>query len=345
VYNAGLIEHKKGVIKPGTTGAGAIFNHSKTDGTDLGTLNKYCEGQITLSYENINPDPVDLCFGIIVIQKNTVPDDATDFSFSGGLGAFVLDDDADGTQPNQRTFSSKVPGSYSVTEAAATGFTLTGIACTSTESSGDTTTWDLTSRTATIDLDAYETVTCTFTNEASCSDADGDGYTNATCGGTDCDDADAGINPGATETCNGVDDDCDGQIDEGVKTTFYRDADGDAYGNADVTTQACNAPTGYVADNTDCNDADEAINPGATESCNGVDDDCDGQIDEGVKTTFYRDADSDSYGNADVTTQACTAPTGYVADNTDCKDADEAINPGATESCNGVDDDCDGQIR
>ena len=81
-----------------------------------------------------------------------MPDGPTDFSFSGGLGAFSLDDDADRTLPNERTFSGLAPGSYSVVEAAATGFTLTGITCTSTEA-GDTTTHNLSTRTATIDLD------------------------------------------------------------------------------------------------------------------------------------------------------------------------------------------------
>jgi len=189
-------------------------------------------------------------------------------------------------------------------------------------------------------------------------DADGDGYGDAamsatTCDGapegyvadnTDCNDADAAVNPGATEVCNGIDDNCDGNIDEGVETTFYADADGDGYGDAGSTTSACSAPEGYVTDNTDCNDADAAVNPGATEVCNGIDDNCDGNIDEGVETTFYADADSDGYGDAGSTTSACSAPEGYVTDNTDCNDADAAVNPGATEVCNGVDDNCDGNI-
>jgi len=189
-------------------------------------------------------------------------------------------------------------------------------------------------------------------------DADGDGYGDAamsatTCDGapegyvadnTDCNDADAAVNPGATEVCNGIDDNCDGNIDEGVETTFYADADSDGYGDAGSTTSACSAPEGYVTDNTDCNDADAAVNPGATEVCNGVDDNCDGNIDEGVETTFYADADGDGYGDAGSTTSACSAPEGYVTDNTDCNDADAAVNPGATEVCNGVDDNCDGSI-
>ena len=210
--------------------------------------------------------------------------------------------------------------------------------------------------------------------------------------GKDCNDANGNIYPGATEICNGVDDDCDTQVDEGVKMTYYRDADSDSYGAPGITTQACSAPAGYVADSTDCNDGSAAVHltmtgyvdqdgdtyttggavalctngtlpagyaavqkgtdcndananiyPGATEICNGVDDDCDTQVDEGVNTTYYRDADSDSYGNPGVTTQACSAPAGYVANSTDCNDASAAIHPGATEICgDGIDQDCSG---
>src|SRR6185295_2743344 len=124
-------------------------------------------------------------------------------------------------------------------------------------------------------------------------------------------------------------------------TTFYADADGDTYGDASSTTLACTQPSGYVSDNTDCDDSHAAVNPGATEVCNGVDDDCDASVDEGVQTTFYADADGDTYGDASSTTLACTVPSGYVSDNTDCEDNDASVNPGATEVCNGIDDDCD----
>ncbi len=161
---------------------------------------------------------------------------------------------------------------------------------------------------------------------------------------TDCDDTDGNVNPGATEVCNGIDDDCDGQVDEGVQSTFYADTDSDGYGDAGNSIMACSAPPGYVSDNTDCDDTDGNVNPGATEVCNGIDDDCDGQVDEGVQTTFYADTDSDGYGDPSSTTEACSAPSGFVSDNTDCDDSDGNVNPGATEVCNGIDDDCDGQV-
>ena len=173
-------------------------------------------------------------------------------------------------------------------------------------------------------------------------DVDGDGYTSD----TDCNDANAAINPGASEVCDGIDNNCNGNIDEGVQTTFYADADGDGYGDAASTTLACSVPAGFVADATDCNDANASINPGAAEVCNGIDDNCDGNIDEGLTfTTYYADADGDTYGDAASTVSTCDgAPAGYVADATDCNDADGAVNPSATEVCNGIDDNCDGNI-
>ena len=91
---------------------------------------------------------------------------------------------------------------------------------------------------------------------AACIDNDGDGYGVNCLAGPDCNDNDAAIHPGATETCNGKDDDCDGQTDEGVTTKFYRDADNDTFGDPAVSTQACTAPAGYVGNNSDVDDTD-----------------------------------------------------------------------------------------
>jgi len=192
-------------------------------------------------------------------------------------------------------------------------------------------------------------------------DDDGDGYgdagdSTAACSApsgyladaTDCDDGDGAVNPGATELCDGVDNDCDGSTDEDSAadaSTWYADDDGDGYGDAGDSTAACSAPSGYVADATDCDDGDGAVNPGATELCNGVDDDCDGSTDEDSAAdanTWYADDDGDGYGDAGDSMAACSAPGGYLADATDCDDGDGAVNPAATEQCNGVDDDCDG---
>jgi hypothetical protein len=165
---------------------------------------------------------------------------------------------------------------------------------------------------------------------------------------SDCDDSDAAVSPAATETCNGVDDDCDGTADESSASdapTWYKDADADGYGAAASSTRACTQPSGYVADATDCNDANAAISPAATELCDSADNDCDGSTDEADAAdapTWYVDGDGDGYGTSSSTRVQCSAPAGYVASSTDCDDGAAAVSPAATETCNSVDDDCDG---
>ena len=132
----------------------------------------------------------------------------------------------------------------------------------------------------------------------------------------------------------------------GVGTVFYADSDGDGFGNAEQTVLACSVPQGYSTDSTDCNDEQAGAYPGALEICNLIDDDCDGQIDEGVGLTFYLDNDGDGFGNAALTIVACAAPVGYVADNTDCDDTNASISPGLSEVCaNTIDDNCSGEVN
>ena len=192
-------------------------------------------------------------------------------------------------------------------------------------------------------------------------DADGDGFGDAATSvwaceapvgyvddSTDCNDADIGVNPDAVEVCNGVDDDCSGVVDDYAADapTWYADSDSDTFGDASTAITTCDAPAGYVADGTDCDDAVSTVNPDATEVCDGIDNDCDGTIDTGASdaTNWYADSDSDSYGDASTMVSACDAPVGYVADGTDCVDTNSAIHPGASELCNDIDDDCDGSV-
>ncbi|MCP3166301.1 sialidase [Myxococcus sp. QH3KD-4-1] len=161
---------------------------------------------------------------------------------------------------------------------------------------------------------------------------------------TDCNDGSAGIRPGATEVCDSVDNNCNGTVDEDVKLTWYRDADGDGHGRTDQSTLACTQPAGYVANTTDCNDSSAAIRPGATEVCDAVDNNCNGTVDENVGSTWYRDADGDGHGRSDQSVVACTQPTGYVANTTDCNDSSAAIRPGVTEVCDSVDNNCNGSV-
>ena len=163
----------------------------------------------------------------------------------------------------------------------------------------------------------------------------------------DCDDQAPGVFPGASEYCNELDDDCDDSVDEGEAVDALRwnlDADEDGYGGP-TEIKACSAPTGYVGDDSDCDDGDGAVHPGADEYCNDSDDDCDQSVDESGaadETTFYVDFDGDGYGDVSFPQDACEAPPGYVADATDCDDSTDAVNPGETESCDGMDNDCDG---
>ena len=166
--------------------------------------------------------------------------------------------------------------------------------------------------------------------------------------GNDCDDGDPLIHPGATEVCDGADNNCDDSIDgedaiDGV--LFYLDGDGDGYGLTDQYTRACNQPPGYGADRGDCDDTNDQIHPLAAEYCDGLDNDCDTFRDEDNAVdalTWYFDADNDGYGTDSITRTSCEQPAGYTVDGGDCDENEPDINPGVVEVCDGQDNDCDG---
>ncbi|TNE86274.1 MAG: hypothetical protein EP330_21265 [Deltaproteobacteria bacterium] len=150
-------------------------------------------------------------------------------------------------------------------------------------------------------------------------DVDGDGYPV----GTDCNDGDALIHPGADEICDGWDNDCDGRFDiEAVDAdTFYMDADGDGFGDPNAPVLSCRQTDEVVPDASDCDDTRADRFPGATETCSDSEDlNCDGSLGQD-------DADQDGH-------VACT----------ECDDTNPSAYPGADETCDGEDNDCDGLI-
>ncbi len=159
----------------------------------------------------------------------------------------------------------------------------------------------------------------------------------------DCDDERAATHPDAPDTCNGLDDDCDGAVDP-AGTEWYPDADGDGFGLTQLPITACEPPRGFVDQPGDCDDQRRDAHPGAPERCNDLDDDCDLDVDEGAPATevWYEDLDDDGYGGALV--RLCKVPPypTYSRVPGDCDDRDPDVSPAALEQCNfGIDDDCD----
>jgi len=167
----------------------------------------------------------------------------------------------------------------------------------------------------------------------------------------DCAELDANSYPGAVEICDGADNDCNGQVDDGsgaAGTTWYADADGDGYGDPGTVSTACSQPTGFVSNSADCDDGNAATNPTSYEICDGLDNNCAGGIDEAGALDaddWYIDADGDGFGAVGTPVSSCNQPTGYAGNFADCNDdpsSGPAVNPNASEVCNSIDDDCDG---
>jgi hypothetical protein len=184
---------------------------------------------------------------------------------------------------------------------------------------------------------------CTKGSVDSGNDRDGDGYTE------ECDDTNPDVFPGAAEVCDGLDNDCDGLVDNGVEdaATWYVDADGDGYGAPGTGEVSCDPPVGsYSTNDWDCDDSNAATSPASYEICDGLDNDCDGTPDDDAinADTWYADVDNDGYGDPDASSTACDAPDGSVADDSDCDDSNGDVNPGESETWyDGTDSDCDGQ--
>ncbi|MGM0555183.1 MAG: putative metal-binding motif-containing protein, partial [Myxococcota bacterium] len=190
--------------------------------------------------------------------------------------------------------------------------------------------------------------TCSRYCEAGFSDDNDDWLTDNPDAGSDgCESSCTPTQP-PTEVCDGVDNDCDGRIDN-AENKWYRDADGDGYGADDSGIIQCDRPSdAYVDQGGDCNDSDPAINPGVVEECqgdscelcNGIDDNCNGRVDEDcpctgdeTQTCFPFGSGSPGNGNCAEGEQQCSEGT--------FGDCTGAVGP-ETEVCDDFDNDCDG---
>lgn len=171
-------------------------------------------------------------------------------------------------------------------------------------------------------------------------DLDGDGYLED----VDCDDGNSAVYPDALEVCDGIDNNCDNEIDEGVQVQYFADGDGDGFGNGEISILSCSASDGFVPNGNDCDDTEATVFPGATELCDGLDNDCNEIVDDGNDLIVYQDADGDGFGTPGVMSSACTAGDDYVENYLDCNDQNNTINPDADEICDNLDNNCDGLI-
>ncbi len=168
---------------------------------------------------------------------------------------------------------------------------------------------------------AVTSVACGLDSSVMDMDLDGHGAS------VDCDDADPAVHPGASEICDGVDNDCDGRVDgsDAVDAMpWFLDADRDGYGGQGKVRYACQPAPRWSASAADCDDSDPEIHPGALERCNGLDDDCDGERDDDVqlgRTMWFLDADADGFGDPGTVEFACEPPSRiYGNDGGDCAD-------------------------
>jgi len=178
----------------------------------------------------------------------------------------------------------------------------------------------------------------------------------------DCDDTMYDVNPGEPEVCDDKDNDCNGIVDDPdllVFETWTRDADGDGYGGPESgRTIDCESPgDDWRLEGGDCDDTDDEIRPGAGELCDGLDNDCNGLVDDeptDPAAMWYADLDGDGVGTGEATI-SCESPTEGLWSNYggDCDDADPNSFPprylldgtyveGGTDVCDGIDNDCSG---
>ena len=176
-------------------------------------------------------------------------------------------------------------------------------------------------------------------------DNDGDGFTENE---GDCLDSNSQIFPGSDEVCDLLDNDCDGSIDNNPidGQAYFLDDDGDGFGTGFGAGTTCDeVPEGYSIEIGDCDDTDASVNPDGLELCDdGLDNDCNGAIDDGQ--LWYFDGDEDGFGDITNTLITCTPSALWIENSEDCDDTDASINPDGIEILlDGIDQDCDGSDR
>ncbi len=301
----GLDQDCDGVADEGVTGT--FYADADGDGFgDAATVTEACEGAVENADDcddtraDVFPGATEACDG-----ADNDCDDAVD---EEGLTTWYTDADGDGfgdplTAALDCGADGRVPDPTDCDDTDAAVFPGATEVCNQVDDDCDGTNDEGVTDTWYIDYDSDGFGSSAYTRAACTAPA---GYVATD---DDCDDTEAAVNPDATEVCNEVDDDCDGTVDEDDAAdapTWYADADGDGWGDSVLPAVSCESPAGYVEPDGDCDDTDPTVYPGASERYDGVDDDCDGTVDDNTWIGTGADGALDVTTTVDLSTDAST---------------------------------------